>query len=118
MISYVTVNDGTISVDIPGEATIGLKIQFDNVANSELNEELHNYVGLKHCYFQKRKITVSANGILSPQVESIDWIAPLTLTIPVVDGAPTAYSVFGSIPTTTYDHPTGRVQWSIVFEEA
>lgn len=113
--SYVTLNDGNTSVDIPIEASLGLQISI-RLKGDFIRTEVNGGISLKHCFYQKDEIDVTGHGPIPPGIKDLQYANAMTLTIPVLDNVRNL-SVFCNRPTITYNHSDSSISWSIKCEE-
>lgn len=123
MNSQITIDDGTTSINIDGVATLGLRQEFEEVPGGSRIIRFLDGSAIKQSNRPtlKRRITITGDGWVPPELLTIDFNVELTITIQdysdpsgVLD-----YTVLAeSVPRETWNVNTANISWSCVFEES
>ncbi len=119
--SQITLNDGTTTINIDGQATHGLSENFDDLGGSVIHRMLDGTaVKQTHWTSNKKRITLTCSGWWPPELETLDWSQSMTLTIksPTATGGEESYTVFCvEPPSETWTINEAKEDWTLVTEE-
>lgn len=116
-VTQMTLNDGTTTVVVADRATLStLQQRFAPLGGSAVLRFADGGAE-KHSNWQKRRITITASGWQPPQLETLDYSQPITLTLHDWANGTQTFTVFTDGPTQTDNLRQSTCSWSLVADE-
>ena len=116
-ISQITVDDGTLEVEVSGFVTLGLEQSFSPVVGGSTVTRFLDGTAIKQTHFDnKLEITIRGNGWVPSGLWGIDYALELTLTVQD-DSGTEEYTVFAKRPVENWNINEARADWTLTAEE-
>lgn len=99
---------------LPDRAQFGLQVRVTPIGGRTMHR-LSDGSAVLQTMWRKRRVTISASGWVPPELDSINWSAPVTVAGQSLPAEITGYS---DGPEETRNPQTAEFGWTLTIEEA
>lgn len=97
---------------LPDEAQVSLRWSETPISGSTV-QRLCTGEAVRQSTWTKRRLSISADGLVPPMLQAVNWAAPVTVTGPRM----AALTGFSDGPQVTFDSFAALWSWQLVIEE-